>query len=132
MSLIDGIGGVILFSSKPKELAQWYKDVFSLEFLETPDGTAFYKSFEYRDLTDSSLKRSTTWAIVKGGDNLAGAPRTCKVNYRVREMGKVLEALKAKGVAIESTEEHSYGKFATLSDPEGNKIELFEEAEERV
>lgn len=127
MSLLKGIGGVILFSNRPKELAIWYKEIFGLDFFESPDSSAYYKSFEFRDLEDSNLKRSTTWAVVKGSDNLAGAPRTCKVNYHVNDMNTVLTALKTKGVEIESTQEESYGKFATVADPDGNKVELFQE-----
>jgi predicted enzyme related to lactoylglutathione lyase len=42
-------------------------------------------------------------------------------------MGDVLSHLKSKGVAIEKTEEYpSYGNFAWVRDPDGNKIELWE------
>ena len=44
-------------------------------------------------------------------------------------MGEVLSHLKSKGVAIEKSEEHEYGKFAWVSDPDGNKIELWEPSE---
>jgi len=33
-------------------------------------------------------------------------------------------------VAIDKTEDHEYGKFAWLTDPDGNKIELWEEVPE--
>ena len=53
-------------------------------------------------------------------------------NFRVKNMEVILEKLKADGVRIdEKRQEESYGKFAWVYDPEGNKIELWEPAEEK-
>jgi catechol 2,3-dioxygenase-like lactoylglutathione lyase family enzyme len=45
----------------------------------------------------------------------------------VKNLGEVLSHLKSKGVPIEKTAEYpSYGNFAWVRDPDGNKIELWE------
>ena len=132
MNLIDGIGGVFLFSSNPQRLAEWYRENLGISSTESPDCSSIYKSFEYRDLTDASVKRTTTWAILRADHDLTGKPRTGQINYRVKSMAETLSHLRSKGVAIDKTEDYEYGKFAWLMDPDGNKIELFEEPLEPV
>jgi predicted enzyme related to lactoylglutathione lyase len=53
------------------------------------------------------------------------------LNYRVDDLDGLLAALKAEGVAIDpKREDHEYGRFAWITDPEGNKIELWEPPKE--
>ena len=132
MNLIDGIGGVFLFSNNPKRLAEWYRDSFGISYEESPDCSSMYKSFSYRDLADASVKRTTTWAILRSDYDISGKPRTGQINYRVKSMTEILTHLRSKGVAIDKTEDFEYGRFAWVTDPDGNKIELFEEAPEPI
>jgi catechol 2,3-dioxygenase-like lactoylglutathione lyase family enzyme len=127
MNLIDGIGGVFLFSNQPKRLADWYRDNLGIRYSESPDQSSIYKSFSHRDLTDASLERTTTWAILPTDEDVKGKPRTGQINYRVKNMAEILSHLRAKGVMIDKAEDSEYGKFAWVTDPDGNKIELFEE-----
>ena len=49
------------------------------------------------------------------------------INYRVDDLDGLLEALRAEGVEIDpKREDYDYGRFAWITDPEGNKIELWE------
>jgi predicted enzyme related to lactoylglutathione lyase len=132
MSLIDGIGGAFLFSNNPKGLAEWYRENLGMNYDESPDGSSMYTAFSHRDLNDASLKRTTAWAVLRSDSDINSKPRTGKINYRVKSMNEVLSHLKARGVKIDKTEEYEFGKFATLTDPEGNKIELWEEPPEAV
>ncbi len=111
-------------------MAEWYRENLSISYEESPDCSSFYKSFDHRDLTEASLKRSTTWAIIHSDSDIVGKPRTGQINYRIKSMAETLSHLRSKGVAIDKTEDCEYGKFAWLMDPEGNKIELFEEPPE--
>src|SRR5689334_23132042 len=106
MDLIDGIGGAFLFSNNPKQLAEWYRDNLGMTYDESPDCSSFYKSFAYRDLTDVSVKRSTTWAILSSGNDINGKPRTGQINYRVKSMAATLSHLQSKGVAIDKSEDY--------------------------
>lgn len=132
MNLIDGIGGVFLFSNDPKHLAEWYRENLDINYEESPDCSSIYKSFEYRDLTDASVRRTTTWAILRSDSDISGKPRTGQINYRVKSMAETLSHLQSKGVVIDNTEDSEYGKFAWVTDPDGNKIELFEEPPESI
>ena len=132
MSLIDGIGGAFLFSNNPKQLAEWYRDNLGISYQESPDYKSFYALFEYRDLTDASVKRTTALAILSTGNDINGKPRTGQINYRVKSMAETLAHLQSKGVAIDKTEDSEYGKFAWVTDPDGNKIELWEDIPEPI
>lgn len=128
MSLIDGIGGAFLFSNNPKTLAAWYRDILGI----FPDGhdaeaSAEYRQFEYLDLEDPRKKRSTTWAILQAESDVIGQVKTGRINYRVKSMTDMIAHLTTKGVLIEDQKDYDYGKFAWITDPEGNKVELFEE-----
>jgi len=48
------------------------------------------------------------------------------VNYRVSNLERMLAQLRRNGVAVEEIEDHDYGRFAWLTDPEGNRLELWE------
>jgi predicted enzyme related to lactoylglutathione lyase len=48
------------------------------------------------------------------------------INYRVSNLDRMLAQLQQKGVAVEKVEDYDYGKFAWITDPEGNRIELWE------
>ena len=130
--MIDGIGGVFLFSNDTKRLVTWYRDCLGMVAEgEDSECNSIYKSFEYRDLENPEIKRTVVWAIIPTDQDIKGKPRTGKINYTVKNMEEILSHLKGKGVTIEKAEEYpSMGKFAWLKDPDGNSIELWEPAEE--
>ena len=52
------------------------------------------------------------------------------INYRVRNLDRMLAQLRANGVTVEpKIAEEFNGRFAWVVDPEGNKIELWEPKE---
>jgi predicted enzyme related to lactoylglutathione lyase len=129
--MIDGIGGTFLFSNDAKKLARWYHDCLGMDLKGEDGACSTYKIFESRDVENPEIKRSMAWAIIPAKDEIKGQPRTGKINYRVKNLAETLSHLKSKGVAVEKTEEDPYGKFATVKDPEGNQIELWEPSEAR-
>jgi predicted enzyme related to lactoylglutathione lyase len=55
------------------------------------------------------------------------------INYRVDDLDALLDALKTEGVKIDPyREDYDYGRFAWIMDPEGNRTELWEPAEEAI
>jgi len=52
------------------------------------------------------------------------------VNYRVDDLDEMLKELEAASVEIVPKRENSeFGRFASIVDPEGNRIELWEPPE---
>jgi Lactoylglutathione lyase and related lyases len=134
MNLVNGIGGVFLFTNNVKRLVEWYRDSLGM----VPEGTdseckSFYTTFEYRDIENPEIKRTMAWAIMPADQDIADKPRTSRFNYTVKSMADILAHLQSKGVTIDKSEDYeAYGKFTWVTDPDGNKIELWEPVEERV
>jgi predicted enzyme related to lactoylglutathione lyase len=123
MAKITGIGGVFFKSTGDSAaLAAWYQqhlglplEPFGGAILRWPDDTA-----EDRGLT--------VWSVAKR-DSKWFSPSTAPfmINYRVDNLGALLEQLRAGGVEIVGgPESHENGKFAWIMDPDGNKVELWE------
>ena len=124
MAKITGVGGVF-FKSKGDNaatLAEWYRKNLGLSaedwggaILRWPDDKA----------EDEGL---TVWHVA-GKDSQWFSPSTSSfmINYRVDNLGELLEQLRAGGVeVIQGPESHENGKFAWIMDPDGNKVELWE------
>ena len=50
------------------------------------------------------------------------------LNLRVNSLDETIAHLKSKGVEVKGAEVHPEGKFAWANDPEGNFLELWEDA----
>lgn len=54
-------------------------------------------------------------------------PSPFMINFRVDNRRELLKALREEGVQVDDkVEEHDYGKFGWITDPEGNRVELWE------
>jgi catechol 2,3-dioxygenase-like lactoylglutathione lyase family enzyme len=123
MAKVTGIGGVFFKStSDNKALAAWYKkhlgmklEDFGGAILRWPDDTA----------DDRGL---TVWHVA-GKDSKWFSPSTSSfmINYRVDNLGELLDQLRADGVTIvNGPESAENGTFAWIMDPDDNKVELWE------
>ncbi|MDP9025526.1 MAG: VOC family protein [Candidatus Eremiobacteraeota bacterium] len=123
MARIKGIGGVFFKAQNPRELSAWYK-----KHLDVPvgdDGTAM---FAWRDAENAKEEHMTIWAPFPADtDYFEPTTSPFMVNYIVEDLDGVLEQLRAEGVWIDpKREDHDYGRFAWIRDPEGARIELWE------
>jgi predicted enzyme related to lactoylglutathione lyase len=48
------------------------------------------------------------------------------INFRVADLDELVNQLSAEGVDVKKAEESEFGKFGWVTDPEGNRIELWE------
>ncbi|MHA2025275.1 MAG: VOC family protein [Candidatus Thorarchaeota archaeon] len=123
---VRGIGGVFFRSKNPKTLQKWYEEKLGLK----PDEGG-YIYFMWKDLKAPGY---TLWAPFPEDTNYFGeSGADSMINFVVSDIEQFFESLKEKGVkvderGIEMTEQ---GRFAWIFDPEGNKIELWEPAEEK-
>ena len=67
------------------------------------------------------------WAILPRKSPSSGNDHLFEVNYRVGDLKKTIGHLQSRSVNIERSEEYDYGHFAWIRDPEGNRIELFQD-----
>jgi predicted enzyme related to lactoylglutathione lyase len=117
MERVLGIGGYFLRAADPAALGAWYRDSLGLDADEhgmwRPEaGPTVFATFESEtDYFGSSAQRTM-------------------LNFRVRDLDAMLAQLRAKDadVAAESQDMEGVGRFGWVTDPEGNRIELWQPA----
>lgn len=122
MARVTGIGGIFLRSKDPKALEAWYVEMLGIEL--APYGGV---TFLWTDEVPTSTGM-TTWSLFPEDTPYFGpGTQRAMVNYRVDDMDGLLAKLAAAGVAIDPKRDDSeYGRFAWITDPEGNRLELWQ------
>jgi catechol 2,3-dioxygenase-like lactoylglutathione lyase family enzyme len=123
MKRVTGIGGVFFKSDDPEKMYQWYEQHLGIK---RANG---YVSFRWRGDPDTEEEGLTTWSVFNRNSKYFDPSRAqFMINYRVDDLDALLEALRAEGVEIDPKRDGDdiCGRFAWITDPEGNKIELWE------
>lgn len=119
MARIAGIGGVFLRARDPDALSAWYRDRLGVPVQEG----------NFAVLTwGGDHAGSTVWALFPEDTDYFGPSGACAmVNFRVEDLDAVLDELRAEGVEVlDKIEEHEFGRFGWIVDPEGNRVELWQ------
>jgi predicted enzyme related to lactoylglutathione lyase len=122
MKRVTGLGGVSFKSENPEKLYEWYERHLGLR----REGGGVVSN--WRDAEHKEKRGMTVWGIFPR-ESTYFDPRKAgfMLNYRVDDLDAVLEALGAEGVPIDPhREDYDYGRFTWISDPEGNRIELWQ------
>jgi predicted enzyme related to lactoylglutathione lyase len=119
---VTSIGGIFFKCKDPKNMREWYKTHLGLQTNQY--GTVF----EWRQAADSSKKGFSQWSpFAEKTKYFEPSTKEFMINYRVENLGALVEELKKEGVTITDTiATVDYGKFVHIMDIEGNKIELWE------
>ena len=114
MAKVIGVGGVFFKSQDPAKLRKWYEE--HLGVASSAQGGMF---------TDGG---PVAFSIFPANTKYLGAASSqFMINFRVDDLNALLENLKAAGVEIDPKRDDApYGKFAWITDPEGNRVELWE------
>lgn len=124
---VTGIGGIFFKAQNSPKLGAWYKKHLGLPVDPSWGGCAF----EWREAGSPRRKGQTVWsAFAADTTYFKPSKKPFMINYRVRDLKKVLAALKREGVWVDpKTEESEFGKFGWIMDPEGNRLELWQPPE---
>ena len=127
MKRVTGIGGIFFKSKDPQHTREWYQRHLGIE--QEPWGGAVLK---WRHHDQPERVGTTIWSPFKADTtHFQPSDNTFMVNYRVGNLEELLAALKTEGIEqVGEMQAHEYGKFAWILDPDGNKIELWEPADE--
>ena len=119
MKRVIGVGGIFFKAKNPKALAEWYQKHLGIDF-----GGKVYADFQFQE----KEKGWIAFSFFDADTNyFAPSEKDFMINLRVENLDELLKALRGDGVYVfDETEEHEYGKFGWILDPEGNKIELWE------
>jgi len=123
MRRVTGIGGIFFHAKDPVALRAWYKRHLGIDVQEW-GGAAF----AWADAAGDPTTGTTVWSVAAADAN-SFAPGTSSfmVNYRVDDLVALLQALRDEGCnVLDKTDDSEYGKFGWVTDPEGNKVELWE------
>jgi predicted enzyme related to lactoylglutathione lyase len=126
--VIAGIGGVFIHARDAAALARWYQDILGIEVDAQPEHGYFGHEFTARDASGDGRLTRCVWSIMQREPGDDGTGSAITINYRVDGLDAFVERIRERGGTVERTEAHEYGKFAWLIDPEGNKVELWEDS----
>ena len=120
---VTGIGGVFFKSSNPDSLRAWY-----VAHLGLPMDAFGYVVFSGTEKEPSGAPSQTVWNPFPADTDYFGPGKApFMVNFRVADLDALLKQLKKERVKIDPKRDSSvFGKFAWITDPEGNRIELWE------
>jgi glyoxylase I family protein len=114
---VTGIGGVFFRARNPEALSRWYAEHLGVTETPAEDGAQPWMQ----------SAGPTVWgAFPEDTDYFRRADKAWMINFRVRDLDAMLTQLRASGIDVEDPADYSFGRFARLSDPEDNQIELWE------
>jgi catechol 2,3-dioxygenase-like lactoylglutathione lyase family enzyme len=121
MKRVIGIGGIFFKAKDPKALYEWYRTHLGID--SAPGTGAMWSSADHPEIPVFNV-----WAIFPQDTQYFGAgERGFMINFRVENLHELVKALREEGVQVDDkVEETDYGNFAWITDPEGNRVELWE------
>lgn len=128
MAQIEGLAGAFIYSPDADRLAAWYQDELGISLEAHPDGIGHYRVFQTRDLETSEVRENPVFAINHADDQIQPTGANFTIGFRVDDLEAFLTQLREQGVAIDDKRlEWAGGKHAWVHDPDGNRVELYEE-----
>ena len=116
---ITGLGGVFVTSKNPKALATWYQDVLGIRLESWGGAILRYDAPGHPQMA--------LWnAMPQNSEELTPSHREFMINFAVDDLDVFVKRLEGKGVKIIKREQDQTGKFASILDPDGTKVELWQ------
>jgi predicted enzyme related to lactoylglutathione lyase len=119
---VTGLGGIFFKSINPANTRQWYERHLGMNMDE------YGHMFSWKSTEDEQEIGLTQWSVFKEDTTyFSPSKQPFMINYRVVDLEALLVELKKEGVEqVGEIQIESYGKFAWIMDPDGQKIELWE------
>ena len=118
---ILGIGGIFFKSANRDQMREWYATHLGLA--DKGSGAML----PWREHDDLQKEHVTVWSVFSASTDYFAPGQPFMVNYIVDDLDALLDRLKQEGVKIDPKRmDESYGRFAWIYDPDGNKIELWQ------
>ncbi len=115
MASVTGFGGAFLRARDPEALARWYEQHLGLQ----RTGASFVLP---------AAPGPVALAFFAQEDPYFPPEQPAMLDLRVEDLDVVLDALEAAGAAVDPRRDSSaFGRFGWFTDPEGNRVELWQE-----
>ena len=113
-----GLGGLFFRSDNPRELAAWYEEHLGINPVPT--------SYEVEPWQQEA--GPTVFApFPRAATGMGNEGKEFVLNFRVADLDTMVAQLRADGIEVEvDPETYPNGRFASLDDPEGNPIQLWQ------
>jgi catechol 2,3-dioxygenase-like lactoylglutathione lyase family enzyme len=118
MAKVTGLGGLFYKVANPEATRAWYQDKLGV-------GGEWGAMFPFKNDNPDGFSLLTPFKA----DSKYFAPSEAKfmINLRVDDLDAMIAALEKKGVETLGRQDEDYGHFAWIMDPDGVKIELFQQ-----
>jgi predicted enzyme related to lactoylglutathione lyase len=119
MASITGFGGTFLRANDPEALYKWYEQHLGLT-----------RSQGYFAFPASTQRVQIVFALFRQEDAYFPPAQKAMINLQVDDLDALLDRLIAEGVTVDpKRDSYSFGKFGWFTDPEGNRVELWQPLE---
>jgi predicted enzyme related to lactoylglutathione lyase len=116
MAAITGFGGIFLRANDPKALYQWYEQHLGV-----------VKADGAHSFPVPTQDARVILALFKQDSDYFPAAQKAMLNLQVDDLDALLDRLTAEGVTVDpKRDSYDFGKFGWITDPEGNRIELWQ------
>ena len=118
MAKVTGLGGIFYKVADPAATQAWYQEMLGV-------GGEWGAMFPFNaDSTDGFSLLSPFKAAT---DYFAPSEAPFMINLRVDDLDGMIADLAVKGVSILGRQDEDYGRFAWILDPDGIKVELYQQ-----
>ncbi len=118
MAKVTGLGGIFYKVADPAATQAWYQEMLGV-------------GGEWGAVFPFSGDRAEGYALLSpfkaATDYFAPSEAPFMINLRVDDLDGLIADLAVKGVSILGRQDEEYGRFAWILDPDGIKVELFQQ-----
>ena len=118
MARVTGLGGVFYKVADPEKTRAWYEEHFSI-------GGEWGAMFPFK--SDDADGFALLSPFKAGSDYFDPSTLPFMINLRVDDLDGMVADLSAKGIEILGRQDEDYGRFAWILDPDGLKVELWQQ-----
>lgn len=117
MQKVLGIGGIFFKAKNPENLSKWYQSNLGVQMPPA--------SYEVLDWQQEA--GPTVFAPMEEESEHFKKDARLYINFRVADLDAMCKQLEAGGIIVrKDDQEYPNGTFASLEDPEGNQIQLWQ------
>ena len=118
MARVTGLGGIFYKVADTEATKAWYQDNLGV-------GGEWGAIFPFKN--DDPEGFTLLSPFKAESDYFAPSGERFMINLRVDDRDAMVADLAAKGIAILGRQDEEYGRFAWILDPDGIKVELFQQ-----
>ena len=116
MTRVTGFGGAFVRANDPKSLSSWYEKHLGVRI----EGGSF-------SFSNEAARGPIVVAFFARDADYFPFTQHAMLNFQVDDLEGVLADLSERGVSVDPEREDSeYGRFGWFTDPEGNRVELWQ------